>query len=220
MVFLRGARGLMLLVCPRIRGRKVNTMTEAQRHALEIEYGLTREEILDAISKRFRAKVTLEGAVAEVHLGKHIAALLESRVIARFEAHDRDGYADYTIWLPKPTATPLRIECKNVRNSEEAYRKKGVVTAYKVEVQKTRASKGDKSSRYYDRNHFEILAVCLGKKTHDWTQFMFIESRHLARHATYPKKLAVMHAVPLPTAAVVPPWFVSLESLIRTVATK
>ena len=47
-------------------------MTAAERHALEQEYGLTKEEILDAISRRFRAQVTLEGAVAEVHLGKYI----------------------------------------------------------------------------------------------------------------------------------------------------
>lgn len=37
-------------------------------HPLEIEYALTTDELLDAINRRFRAKVTLEGAVAEVHL--------------------------------------------------------------------------------------------------------------------------------------------------------
>lgn len=190
-------------------------MTTAQQHALEQEYGLTKEEILDAISRRFRARVTLEGAVAEVHLGKHIQALSDAGVIARFEVHDRDGYPDYSIWLSGKSDRAWRVECKNIRNSNEAYRKGGEITAYKVETQKTRTSKGDKSSRFYGFDQFEILAVCLGKKTHDWTQFMFIESRHLARHPKYKTKMAVMHPVPLPTSPVTPPWYNALEDLVK-----
>lgn len=190
-------------------------MTAAQRHALELEYGLTKEEILDAINRRFRAKVTLEGAVAEVHLGKHLQKLLDMGVIARFDIHDQDGYPDYSIWLPGKADVALRVECKNIRNSDEAYRKGGEITAYKVETQKTRASKGDKSSRFYGFDQFEILAVCLGKKTHDWTQFMFIQSKHLAKHPRYKTKMAVMHPVPLPTSPVAPPWYTTLQSLIE-----
>jgi hypothetical protein len=190
-------------------------MTDARRHALEREYGLTKEEILDAISRRFRAKVTLEGAVAEVHLGKHIQTLKDSGVIVRFKVHDQDAYPDYSIWLSGRGNTALRVECKNVRNADEAYRKGGKITAYKVETQKTRASKGDKSSRFYGFDQFEILAVCLGKKTHDWTQFMYIESKHLGKHPKYKKKMAVMHQVPLPTSRVDPPWYTKLQSLIE-----
>jgi len=189
-------------------------MTDGQRHALEREYGLTKDEILDAINRRFRAKVTLEGAVAEVHLGKHIQELQDAGVIARFEVHDQDGYPDYSIWLNGKPDAPLRVECKNVRNSDEAYRKDGEITAYKVETQKTRASKSDKSSRFYSFTQFEILAVCLGKKTHDWTQFMFIESKNLAKHPKFKLKMAVMHPVPLPSSPVAPPWYTSLQSLI------
>ena len=190
-------------------------MTNAKRHELEVEYGLSKEEILDAINRRFRAKVTLEGAVAEVHLGKHIQKLRDDGVIVRFEVHDQDGYPDYSIWLPGRPDSALRVECKNVRNSDEAYRKGGEITAYKVETQKTRASKGDKSSRFYGFDQFEILGVCLGKKTHDWTQFMFIESKCLARHPKYKKKMAVMHPVPLPASVVSPPWYTGLEGLIK-----
>ncbi len=190
-------------------------MTDAQKHALELEYGLTKDELLDAINLRFRAKVTLEGAVAEVQLGKHIQHLLDTGVITRFEAHDKDGYPDYSIYLPKTPSKALRVECKNIRNSDEAYRKGGEITAYKVETQKTRASKGDKSSRFYSFSQFEILAVCLGKKTHDWTQFVFIESKCLAKHPDYKKKMAVMQRVPLPGSAVASPWYTTLESLIE-----
>jgi hypothetical protein len=183
-------------------------------HPLEREYGLTKEELLDAINRRFRAKVTLEGAVAEVHLGKQIKSLHDAGLIARYEVHDRDGYPDYSIWIPSVPGRAFRVECKNVRDSDEAYRKNGEVTAYKVETQKTRASKGDKSSRYYGIDQFEILAVCLGKKTHDWTQFMFIRNNHLSRHSKFRTKMAVMHPVPLPTSKVMPPWHTSLKALL------
>ena len=59
----------------------------------------------------------------------------------RFEVHDQDGYPDYSVWIPGRADGPLRVECKTVRDSEEAYRHEGEVTAYKVETQKTRASK-------------------------------------------------------------------------------
>ena len=42
------------------------------KHPLEKEYGLSAYELLDALSKRFRARVTLEGAVAEVQMEKKI----------------------------------------------------------------------------------------------------------------------------------------------------
>ena len=138
-------------------------------HPLAVEYGLTPDELLDAISRRFRAKVTLEGAVAEVHLGKHIKNAQTQGLIERYEEHDLDAYPDYTIWVPNGPANGYRIECKNVRDSEEAYRTDGSIVAYKVEMQKTRASKEDASSRFYGTSQFDILAVCLGKKTHDET---------------------------------------------------
>ncbi len=41
-------------------------------HALELKYGLTAQELLDAIDKRFRLKVALDGAVAEVHFERKL----------------------------------------------------------------------------------------------------------------------------------------------------
>src|SRR5262245_14999263 len=114
-------------------------------HPLEEQYGLTAEELLEALNRRFRAKVTLDGGVAEVQLGKHIEAAAAAGVIVRSQEHDVDGQPDYTIWLPGREAAPLRVECKNVRDSTEAYRVRGEVVAYKVETQKTRASIGDAS---------------------------------------------------------------------------
>lgn len=184
------------------------------KHPLEKEYDLTAQELLDAIERHFRAKVTLDGAVAEVHLGKHVRELRERGSIVDFEEHDRDGYPDYTVWLPGKPRKGYRIECKNVRDSTEAYRKEGQIVAFKVETQKTRASIGNPSSRYYGFDQFEILAVCLGKKTHDWHQFMYVQTRHLERHSKFKDKLAVMHPVPLPSVPKPYPWHRSLESLL------
>lgn len=184
-------------------------------HPLEIEYGLSAEELLDAVSRRFRAKVALEGTVAEVQAERHILAAQYRGVVSEHKTHDIDGYADFSIWLPKQP-NPFRIEVKNVRNSNEAYRRRGVITGYKVEVQKTRAAQGDATSRLYDAEQFEILAVCMGKKTHDWKQFMWVAARHLARNLASPHKLAVMHRAPLTEEGFIEPWYRSLVDLIET----
>jgi len=186
-------------------------------HPLEEEFGLTAQELLDAINRRFRAKVTLEGAVAEVHLGKHIKELSSRGLIARFEEHDRDSYPDYTIWLPGRPDKGYRIECKNVRDKDEAYKKGGEILFYKVETQKTRTSRADRNSRFYGYDQFEVLAVCLGKKTHNWRQFMYIQTKDLLKHSKYRGKMAVMHPVPLPTGPVSPPWYNTLEALIEVI---
>jgi hypothetical protein len=149
---------------------------------IEQQYGITTAELLEAMNRRFRAKVTLEGVVAEIHLGKKIKALKERGVIAGFVAHDEDGKPDYSIVLPSDSGRVYLVECKNVRDKDEAYRKRGEITAYKVETQKTRASKGDPSSRFYGFDQFDILAVCIGQKTGDWSQFMFIRSNDLPPH--------------------------------------
>src|SRR5262245_56471886 len=112
--------------------------------------------------------------VAEVELEKKIQLLLDKAVITRYEGHDIDGYPDFSIWLPD-REEKLKIEVKNVRDANDAYRRNGMVVGYKVEVQKTRAAKGDPSSRYYDRELFQILSVCLGKKTGNWDDFMFVK---------------------------------------------
>ena len=182
-------------------------------HPLEIQYGLSAYELLDALSKRFRARVTLEGAVAEVQMEKKIRSLVGT-VIERHETHDLDGHPDFSIWLPK-TKKPLLAECKNVRGSEEAYQEGGQIVAYKVETQKTRASKGDPTSRFYGVDQFDILGVCLGKKTGNWSDFMFARAVDLARHGTHKGKLAVFQRVPLPDAKNLAPWYNDLGELLR-----
>lgn len=187
------------------------------KHPLESKYGLSSLEMLDAINGRFRLKVALEGAVAEVQMAKKISPLVGS-VVDRFEVHDLDAYPDFSIWLPGRTL-PLFAECKNVRESGkaggEAYRRGGKIVAYKVETQKTRASKGDATSRYYDVTQYHILGVCLGKKTGNWSDFLFVRTADLVCHAKHSHKLAVLQRVPLPDAESILPWYADLAELLR-----
>jgi hypothetical protein len=187
------------------------------QHPLESKYGLTSAELLDAVNSRFRLKVALEGAVAEYQMAKHIEPLVGS-IVERYEAHDLDAYPDFSIWLPGRDK-PLLAECKNIRESGkaggEAYRVRREVVAYKVETQKTRAAKGDPSSRYYGLEQYHILGVCLGKKTGDWSDFLFVRTIDLERHSAHSQKLAVMQRVPLPTADNLLPWYADIGELLR-----
>jgi len=181
---------------------------------LEAKYGLTAHELLDALGDRFRALVALEGAVAEVHMEKKIQALVGT-LIERYEVYDIDGHPDFGIWLPR-SDNRLLAECKNIRDAEEAYRSKGEIVAYKVETQKTRAATADRTTRYYDVAQFDILGVCLGKKTGNWTDFVFAKATDLRRHADVEGKLAVMQRVPLPDADDLTPWHADLGELLKT----
>jgi len=183
-------------------------------HPLEIKYGLTAAELLDALNRRFRARVTLEGAVAEVHLKRKLSVLSKEGYLDKFEEHDKDDYPDFSIWL-KGIAKPFLVECKNIR--DEDYRQNGIVTHHRVETQKTRAAKSDPSSRYYDFTHFDILAVCLGKKTGNWADFIYAKMSDLARHQKYPHKCAVTHRVPLPSSTDLFPWYRNLRELIQSI---
>lgn len=180
-------------------------------HALESAYGLNAFQLLDAIQARFRLRAALEGAVAEVQMSQRISTVPVS-VLQRYEAHDRDGHPDFSLWIAG-RERPILAECKTVRN--EVYRSRGRLAAYKVEVQKTRASQGDSTSRLYDANYFDVLGVCLGKQTGDWRQFLFVRTRDLERHREHHQKLAVMHRVPLLDGQDLRPWYSDLGELIR-----
>lgn len=186
------------------------------KHPLEKKYGLSSAELLDAVEARFRLKVAIEGAVAEFQMSKHLERLVGNS-IAHYKPHDEDGHPDFSIWVAG-RSKPILAECKNVRESKkpggEAYRVRGQIVAYKVETQKTRAAKGDPTSRFYGFDQYHILGVCLGKKTSNWSDFLFVRTIDLERHAAHSQKLKVMQRVPLPTADDLRPWFADLPELL------
>lgn len=172
-------------------------------HELEKLYDLTAEELLEAISRRFRLKVALEGAVAEVHLERKLKALKAEGKILDFQAHDIDGMHDFSV-MTTESGPAIRIEVKNVRNMK----------VQKVEIQKTRTSIGDPSSRFYGHDQFDVIAVCMGKSTGKWSEFAFALTRNLTRHASHPQKLAVFHEIGFPKAKTGVQWYTNLEEAL------
>ncbi|MBI1756399.1 MAG: hypothetical protein HYR64_04745 [Fimbriimonas ginsengisoli] len=170
-------------------------------HALEAKYGLTAQELLDAIDKRFRLKVALEGAVAEVHFERKLKVASREGWLAAYEGHDTDGMHDFTVQTL--SGATIRVEVKTIRNGSKV----------QVELQKTRAAKGDPSSRYYDRTHFDLVAVCMGRATGDWSEFRYGLVRELPVHKLYAHKLQVMHAIP-DDGNLGPRWFSRFQDAI------
>jgi TATA-box binding protein (TBP) (component of TFIID and TFIIIB) len=100
---------------------------------LEDEYGLTAQELLDAVNQRFRAKVALEGVVAEAQFERKLRILKQAGKIADYSMYDKDDYPDFSIRLSED-GPEYTIEVKNIRDAEEAYKTGGEVVAYKVEL--------------------------------------------------------------------------------------
>lgn len=170
-------------------------------HALELKYGLTAQELLDAIDKRFRLKVALEGAVAEVHFGRKLKIASREGWLTGYEDHDQDGKHDFTLITLSGVA--IRVEVKTVRKGPKP----------RVELQKTRASKGDPSSRFYDRDHFDVVAVCIGRPSGDWSHFRYALARDLPAHGDYQGKLKIMHDIPADETTH-PRWFSRLQDVM------
>ena len=189
-------------------------------HPLEDEYGLTAQELLDAVNQRFRAKVALEGVVAEAQFERKLRTLKQAGKIADYSMYDKDDYPDFSIRISED-GPEYMVEVKNIRDAEEAYKTGGEVVAYKVELQKTRRG-ADPSSRYYDVDRFDIVAVCLGKKTRDWGEFLYAKTADLTRSSKYPNKLDIMHRVPLPESVAsssasgrdTGPWYADFEDFL------
>ncbi len=170
-------------------------------HPLELKYGLTAQELLDAIERRSRLKVALEGAVAEVHFERKLRIASREGWLNAYQGHDVDGMHDFTVETLSHKS--IRVEVKTIRNG----------TKPQVELQKTRAAKGDASSRYYEHTHFDVVAVCVGRFTGDWSQFRYALVRELPRHREHGGKLQVMHPVPSDEATT-PRWFSRFQDII------
>jgi hypothetical protein len=153
-------------------------------HILEEEFDLSSREILELIAGRARLQVAVRGGVAELHLERQLRS--DDANIAGIERRDRDGEPDFDVTLV--TGDSFRIECKNASPT----RYKG--GDFRVETQKTRASKNDPASRFYRVDEFDVVAACLFSATGIW-QFRFARTESLDRHKDFPDRLAPMQHV-------------------------
>lgn len=165
-----------------------------RRHVLEEQFALTSEQILDIIGGRNRLSVAVRGGVAEYHLEQ----LLESSPdVTAVERLDVDAMHDFNVTLSDGRL--MRVECKN------ASPKTSASGSFKVEVQKTRASKGDPASRFYPVDGFDVVATCLFSPTGRW-EFRYGLTSRMARHKDFPDRLA-------PIQTITDDWVESLSAL-------
>jgi hypothetical protein len=152
------------------------------RHLLEETFHLESREIMEIISSRRRLAVAVRGGVAEHHLMRELEA--DPHVVI-VEQVDEEGPPDAIATLDD--GRRVRVECKNgsfYANGEG-----------RVEVQKTRASKGNPASRYYEVTQFDVLAVCLWPDDGGSPRFVYRATRDLQRHPEFPDRLAVLHRI-------------------------
>lgn len=153
------------------------------RHVLEEQFALTSAQILDIIGGRNRLSVAVRGGVAEHHLER---LLKSSPDIAAVERLDVDAMHDFNVTLSDGRL--LRVECKN------ASPKASASGDFKVEVQKTRASKGDPASRFYPVDGFDVVAACLFSPTGKW-EFRFGPTSRMKRQRDFHDRLAPIQTI-------------------------
>ena len=163
--------------------RLANEGAASGLHELEQEFSLSSREIIDIIAGRGRLKVAVRGGVAEHHLERTLRA---DPAVNTVERLDQDALHDFDVTMRDGRL--LRVECKNA--SPERY----ASGDFKVETQKTRASKNDPASRFYRVDQFDVIAACLYSPTREWA-FRYQLTDRLARHATFADRLAAMQPV-------------------------
>lgn len=136
-----------------------------------------------------------------MHFERKLKLATREGWLKSYVGHDVDGMHDFTI--ATLAGTDIRVEVKTVRNGERQ----------QVELQKTRAAKGDPSSRYYNRDHFDLVAVCMGRATGDWSEFLYALVEVLPSHRLHPDKLQVMHLLSREPGHAVR-WFEKLKEAI------
>ena len=171
--------GERLLLSDRIE-RKIGSGNSSDngpaQHPLEVQLGLSANEIFDVISGAFRLAAAVRGGVAEHHLERHLRSVPG---VTRVRHIVEDGKPDFEVRYGRRS---FLIECKNVL----ARRQKNLP---KVDFQKTRASKSDPCSRYYKASQFDVLAACLHPVTQEW-EFRFSPTQILQPHPRCAGRLA------------------------------
>jgi hypothetical protein len=162
-------------------------------------------DIMTAIENGFRAQVDVKGKLAELYMARYLEELKMEKQIDNYEWSDKDGVPDFVIGYK---SGKYIAECKNLRSGNEGIYKK--VSAYKVEVQKTRNSKNGSNTRSYPVGHFDILAVCMFNQTGKWN-FFFIASKYLER-AKEPEFLKIFQPVPFQPAH---PWEKDIITVLK-----
>jgi hypothetical protein len=154
------------------------SIEERRLHQIAREFGMSPDEILSLIAEAPRLKMAVRGWVAEAHLQRVLAQVPG---VSGCERPNLEGRPD--IRLTYRGRGPIYIECKNVLRETT---RDGLA---RVDFQRTRASQGDRCSRYYRPDEFNVLAACLHAITERW-EFMYRLPAAMAPHKTCPGRLS------------------------------
>lgn len=152
-------------------------------HELEQQYELPAGEILAIIAERGRLAMAVRGGVAEHHAGR---ALRDDPAVRDALVGHQEGPPDY--WVTLSDGTEVSVEVKNA--SPKTY----ADGTPKVEVQKTRASRGDPLSRLYRPDAFDVLAACMAGPSGRWT-FKYRRSNRLTPHPRHSDRIAPLQRI-------------------------
>lgn len=146
-------------------------------HDLAQEFQLSEQEVMDLIERAPRLKMAVRGWVAEEHLYRKLKTVQD---VTDCERINKEGGADVALRF---RGKPMTIECKNVLRRTT---RDGIA---RIDFQRTRASKSDPCSRYYDPNDFDVVAACLHSVTEKW-EFQYAMTRRLDYHHKCSGKLS------------------------------
>ncbi|MFM0325487.1 hypothetical protein [Caballeronia glebae] len=165
------------LLAERLLGDPRLTVATTAPHALTSELKMSANAVLDLIQTANRLKMAVRGWVAEHHLEHFLQGVPGVKDCRRL---DIEGGAD--IELRFRNSGPLLVECKNV------LRVTGKGGVPRVDFQRTRASKADPCSRYYQPTDFHVLAACLHAVTEKW-EYRFVSTMRLPGHQKCPGRI-------------------------------
>jgi hypothetical protein len=167
----------------RVAERGADVRVTQEMHELEHAFALSSRDLLDIISRKSRLGMAMRGGVAEHHLG---LALEADPAVARADEGHQEGPPDFYVRFID--GRKITVECKNA--SPKLY----ADGTPKVEVQKTRASQGDPTSRFYTPASFDVVAACMYGPTGAWT-FRYRLSAELLKHSTHAGRIAPLQPI-------------------------
>lgn len=167
----------------RVAERAATERVTQEMHDLEQAFALSSHDLLDIISVNPRLAMAVRGGVAEHHLGRVLEA---DAAVARATPGRQEGPPDFFVEMVD--GREVSVECKNA--SPKLY----ADGTPKVEVQKTRASKGDPTSRFYRPDAFDVVAACMYGPVGYWT-FRYRRSVDLVEHPLHPGRIAPLQPI-------------------------
>jgi hypothetical protein len=154
-------------------------ISDRRLHALEREFDLGSDDILELISRAPRLKMAVRGWVAERHLQQRLESITDVKSVESIEA---DGQPDFRIEMRRGRH-PVLVECKNVLRTTDR------VGHPRLDFMRTRAALGDPCSRYYSPREFDVLAACLHANSGNW-DFAARRTNEMLPHPTCAGKLS------------------------------